>query len=182
LGKGEKRKAAREIPADSLLKRNEAKLAKLGVKLTAPELLMEMRELRWDMKKFLEKVGEFAPTLVLIKLQNGVECGGVAGVPWPKINRGAADPAKGSFIFSLGAKPARFKIVKADDALFCSDIWFAFGAPNGSELCVRGDGRGCGSWGQGVYAGPREVGQLVGGKKDPKEYWQKYERWELWRL
>jgi hypothetical protein len=103
-----------KVPAGSLLTKNEAKLSALGVNVRSPELLMEMEELKWSMDEFLRKVGDFAPTLVLIKMKNGTECGGVAGVPWPKDVGCAAEPAKGSFIFSLGATPARFDLVKPE--------------------------------------------------------------------
>jgi hypothetical protein len=159
------------------LKSSEEKLRALGVNLTAPQLLMEKGSLKWWMDEFLEKAGDFAPTLVLIKLKNGTECGGVAGVPWPKSGR-AADPAKGSFIFSLGATPARFDLVKPDEALYSGQGGFEFGVY--SDLFVTNDGGCCGSFGEGNYAGPREKGQLVGGTGD--DYRQPYERWELWRL
>jgi hypothetical protein len=59
------------LPAGSQLKENEAKLRALGVKLTAPELLMEVNELKWSMEEFLEKAGDFAPTLLLIRNGTG---------------------------------------------------------------------------------------------------------------
>jgi hypothetical protein len=161
------------------LEGNEAKLRVLGVNLTAPHLLMEMEELKWSMDEFLKKAGDFAPTLVLIKMKNGTECGGVAGVPWPKIDTKAAAPAKLSFLFSLGANPARFDLVNREDALHCSFVWFAFGcAP--SDLFVYSHGHGCGSNAQGAYAGPGGKGQLVGATAEM--HYEPYERWELWRL
>jgi hypothetical protein len=42
---------------------------------------MEMNGLLWTMDEFRTKAGGFALTLVLIKMKNGTECGGVAGVP-----------------------------------------------------------------------------------------------------
>jgi hypothetical protein len=53
-----------------------------------------------------------------------------------------------------------------------------FGCPN--DLYVWSDGDLCGSHGQVVYTGPREVGQLVGGTAE--DFRLPYERWELWRL
>jgi hypothetical protein len=151
----------------------------LGVKLESPQLLMEMSKLKWSMDEFLGKASEFAPTLVLIKMKNGTECGGVAGVPWPGCDETAADPAKGSFIFSLGATPARLDVVDPEEALYC-DAWsFGFGN-DGGDLFVWGDGAGCGPREQGDYAGPREKGQLIGGTAE--DFVQPYERWELWRL
>jgi hypothetical protein len=166
------------FPEGILLNSNEVKLRSLGVKLDAPQLLMEMEELKWSMDEFLEKAGSFAPTLMLIKMKKGTECGGVAGVAWPKPIGTAADPAKGSFIFSLGATPVRFDLVKPAWALFCDEEAFDF--DRASDLFVRGDGTGCGSCGVGAYAGPRGRGQLVGGTAQC--YRQPYERWELWRL
>jgi hypothetical protein len=130
------------------------------------------------------KAADFAPTQVLIKTTNGTECGGVAGVPWPKgMFATAADPAKGSFIFSLGATPARFDLVNSDKALYCYNDWFGFGYL-GDDLYVWSNGDGCGSCdehvdGQSAYTGPRGQGQLVGATVSERE---PYERWELWRL
>jgi hypothetical protein len=118
-------------------------------------------------------------TLVLIKMENGTVCEGVAGVPWPKQWKTAADPARGSFIFSLRASPVRFDLVKPGEALFSGGAFFRFGGLGG-DLLVWGDGCGCGSIGQTTYAGPRQDGQLVGGT--PGAWKQPYERWELWRL
>jgi hypothetical protein len=167
------------IPEGTLLKSSESKVMSLGVNLTAPQLVMEMEELKWGIDEFREKAGDFAPTLVLIKMKNGTECGGVAGVPWPKKGGAAADPAKRSFIFSLGATPARFDLVNPQVALYCTSWAFGLGAGS-SDLFVGGDGWGSGSLGQGAYAGPREPGQLIGGTAGA--YCQPYERWELWRL
>jgi hypothetical protein len=163
----------------SLLNFSEAKLKWLGVTLAAPELLMEMERLRFGMDEFLKKASDFTPTLVLIKMKNGTECGGVAGVPWPKKYARVADPAKGSFIFSLGATPARFDLVEPRHALYCDDLVFEFGI-GGKDLIILSQSEGCGSGGQGVYAGPREKGQLIGGGAG--DWMQPYERWELWRL
>jgi hypothetical protein len=88
-------------PDGTLLQANEVKLGPLGVILMAPELLMEKEALNWSMDEFLKKAGEFAPTLLLIKMKNGTVCGGVAGVPWPKKDKAASDPVMDSFIFSL---------------------------------------------------------------------------------
>jgi hypothetical protein len=162
------------------LAKNEATLATVGVTLNAPQLLMEMRKLEWSMDQFLKKAGEVTPTLVLIRMKNGTECGGVAGVSWPKKCRMVADPAKGSFIFSLGATPARFDLVKPGAALFCNNQHFGFGPGEGGDLTVWSDGTGCGSRGQLAYAGRREVGQLIGATAEACYQW--YERWELWRL
>jgi hypothetical protein len=169
----------RQPPSAALLVKNEGKLRALGVNLRAPELLMEMEELKWSMDEFMEKAADFAPTLVLVKMKNGTECGGVAGVPWPEEWAKAADPAKGSFIFSLGATPTRFDLVKPKNALYCTGESFGFGYGS-YDLYVASDGRGCGSCDQGDYAGPREKGQLIGGTAEA--YLQRYERWELWRL
>jgi hypothetical protein len=112
---------------------------------------MEMEELKWSMDEFLEKASDFAPTLVLIRLKNGTECGGVAGVPWPKTLKIAADPAKGSFIFSLGATPARFDLVESERALHCRHTSFVFGYDS-SDLYVTSGGVS-GSRDEGDYAG-----------------------------
>jgi hypothetical protein len=167
------------IRKGTLLKSSESKVRSLGVNLMTPQLLMEMEELEWSMKEFWAKAGDFAPTLVLIKMKNETVCGGVAGVPWPAEWKYAADPAKGSFIFSLGATPARFDLVNPEMALCCCGAFFGFGR-YGGELCIWGSGGGCGSVGQGDYAGQREMGQLVGGTAELR-LWP-YERWELWRL
>jgi hypothetical protein len=166
-------------PEGTLLKATEAKLKPLGVDLAAPKLLMEMDKLEWSMEEFLKKAGDIAPTLVVIKLRNGTECGGVAGVPWPKIDKAAGDAGKDSFLFSLGATPTRFELVKPKSALYCTNWDFGFGYISG-DLVVWSDGRGCGSRDIGDYAGPREKGQLVGGTAEASQ--QLYERWELWRL
>jgi hypothetical protein len=162
----------------TLMNSSSVNLTALGVNLKAPELLMEMEELEWDMDEFLKKASDFAPTLVLIKMRNGTLCGGVAGVPWPKSGMAAADPAKGSFIFSLGTPPIRFDVVKAERALACGG-GFGFGYGT-CDLCVWSNGHGCCSAGQGDYAGPRETGRLVGGTA--RDCYEPYERWELWRL
>jgi hypothetical protein len=165
------------FPTGSLLGKNKAKLEGVGVTLTAPQLLMEAQESIWSMADFQEKAGNFAPTLLLLKLKNGTECGGVAGVPWPKGCRDAADPAGNSMLFLLGATPARFDLVNPEKALYSCSVYFGFGSEG--ALNIRRDGE-CRSLGEGAYAGPREKGQLVGG--DPKYFKQTYERWELWRL
>jgi hypothetical protein len=177
-----------DIPDGTLLKSSEAKLRPLGVKLDSPQLLMKMNELKWSIGEFLEKAGGFAPTLVLIKMKNGTECGGVAGVPWPKSGT-AADPAKDSFVFSLGATPTRFDLVKPEQALYRTSSSLGFGyepfacmfdeSPGGCDLGVA-SGVGCGSDGQGAYAGPRENGQLIG--RTGWGWFQPYEGWELWHL
>jgi hypothetical protein len=164
----------------TLLNSNEAKLRPLGVDLKAPKLLMEMEELRWSMDDFLQKVGDSAPTLLLVRGKNGTVCGGVAGVPWPKRRDGVvADPAMGSFIFSLGATPTRFDLVRPDVALYCTKWSFGFGHES-RDLYVLNHGDGCGSLGDGDYVGPRGYGQLVGATAGA--CYQRYERWELWRL
>jgi hypothetical protein len=43
------------IPGGTLLESSESKVRSLGVKLDAPQLLMEMEELKWSMDEFLEK-------------------------------------------------------------------------------------------------------------------------------
>jgi hypothetical protein len=173
-GAAKEPKAARELPAGSLLRKNEGQLRMLGVGPKAPRLLMEVRTRKWELDKFLKKACEFAPTLLLIKLKNGAECGGVAGVPWPKCGEAAADPAKGSFIFSVGATSARFDLVTSEQALYCGPRGIQFGY-NG-DLVVLTHAAGCGSSDQGDYAGRREPGQLIGGPAAA------YECWELWRL
>jgi hypothetical protein len=172
-------KVGGNFPDGTLLDSNETKLKLIGVTPIAPELLMEVSELEWSMDEFVKKAGNFAPTLVLIKMKNGTECGGVAGVPWPEKKMVAADPAKGSFIFSLGATPTRFDLVKPEHALYRDGLMVEFGYGS-NDLFILNDGSGCCSREQGAYAGPRGKGQLVGGTAD---FWiQKYERWELWRL
>jgi hypothetical protein len=166
------------IQEGTLLKSSEAQVRSLGVNLTLPRLLMEIEELEWSIDEFLAKAGDFAPTLVLIKMKNGAECGGVAGVPWPK-KWYAADPAEASFIFSLGATAARFDLVKPEEALYCCGIFLGFG-DCGIDLRIWNGIYGCGSFGQAGYAGPRDPGQLVGGTAETCR--QPYERWELWRL
>jgi hypothetical protein len=166
-------------PGASLWASNEAKLKALGVNVTAAQRLMKMKELKWSMDEFLEKADRFAPTLVLIKMKNGTECGGVAGVPWPKSHKTAADPAKVSFIFSLVPTSARFDLTKPEKALYCGGYGFQFGYLS-CDLFVLSDGSGCGSPGEGTYAGPRGRGQLIGGTVEA--YKEPYERWELWRL
>jgi hypothetical protein len=166
-------------PEGNMLSPCEGKLNAIGVAPEAPQLLMAMEDFEWSMDEFLEKAGGFAPTLVLFKMKNGTKCGGVAGVPWPEIYEVVADPASDSFLFSLGATPARFDLVKPWQALYSGSGGFRFGGFS-SDLHVWGDGRGCGSRGQGAYAGPREPGELIGGTAE--DYEQPYERWELWRL
>jgi hypothetical protein len=186
-------------PKGSLLNSCETGLSTIGVAPEAPELLMEVSELEWSMDEFLEKAGAFAPTLMLVKMKNGTECGGVAGVPWPGKRLIAADPAKGSFIFSLGATPARFDLVRPESALCCDWKLFGFGCSvdkvrlmdDGSIVCsythndlyIRNNGWGCGSLSSGDYdARGRRDGQLIGATATEGYYCQPYERWELWRL
>jgi hypothetical protein len=143
-----------EIPGGSLLARNQAKLMRLGVEFSKPELLMEKRDLRWEMDEFRQKVGSNAPTLLLVEMKNGTECGGVAGVPWPPEGTDAKDPWRVSCIFSLDATPARYDLVRADNWAICS--WrdaFGFGSSSGSDLAVMGNGHGCVAWAQKCYAG-----------------------------
>jgi hypothetical protein len=151
------------------------------VKFSKPELLMEKRDLKWEIDEFLQKVGGIAPTLLLVEMENGTECGGLAGVAWPPEDTDAKDPSKVSFIFSLGATPTRFDLVRADDQAIRSwDCGFAFGSYSiGSDLAVWGDGDGCYAVGQKCYAGPRSDGSLIGTSPSWKG---PYARWELWRL
>jgi hypothetical protein len=170
-------------PDGSLLNCCETKLKAIGVAPEAPQLLMEVSELKWSMDEFLKKADGLAPTLVLIKMKNGTVCGGVAGVPWPRKSYYKADPAKGSFIFSLGAAPARFDLVNPEEALYCCHNYFGFGY-DANDLFVWDDGDGCGSCadfqhGRSAYTGPRGQGQLVGATDG---YNEPYERWEPWRL
>jgi hypothetical protein len=104
-------KLAGNYPEGSLMTFNETKLKRLGVNLSDPRLLMEVGTSEWSMAEFLEKARDFAPTLALIEMENGTQCGGAAGVPWPEIGEVAADPEHCSFIFSLGAAPTRFDLV-----------------------------------------------------------------------
>jgi hypothetical protein len=167
-------KVGGNIQEGTLLKSSESKVRSLGVNLTAPRLLMEMDELKWSMNEFWEKAGNFAPTLVLIRMKNGTECGGVAGVPWPKRHcQVASDASESSFIFSLGANPARFDLVKPDVALYCTKWSFGFGHES-RDLYVLNYGDGCGSLGGGDYAGPRGYGQLVDATAGA--CYQRYER------
>jgi hypothetical protein len=142
---------------------------------------MEKRDLKWEMEEFRRKVGRIAPTLLLVEMLNGTECGGAAGVPWPPTRDSEAkDPSMVSCIFSLGATPTRFGLVSADNRAICSR-WgraFGFGGRSGeADLAVGDDGRiACG---QNCYAGPQGVGTLIGAS--PSNYGT-YVRWELWRL
>jgi hypothetical protein len=169
-----------EIPAGTLLARNHAKLSQLGVEFWKPELLIEKRDLKWKMDELWQKVGSVAPTLLLVEMRNGTECGGVAGVPWPPKWTDAKDRSKLSCIFSLGAIPSRFGLVSADNQAIRS--WrsgFGFGSEAGYDLVVVGDGQTCLAQGPRCYAGPRGVGSLIGTSLS----WNGlYARWELWRL
>jgi hypothetical protein len=130
-------------------------LSQLGVKLTSPELLMEKSDLKWKMDEFEQKVGCAAPTL-LIEMQNGTECGGVAGVPWPSCGSVVKDPSKVSCIFSLGATPTRFGLVDSENrAITAWSSGFEFGGSDFVDLAVWTNGWGCQSAGQRYYAGPR---------------------------
>jgi hypothetical protein len=83
----------------------------------------------------------------------------------------SGDPAKGSFIFSLGANPARLDLVKPEQALSCASGSDGFGE-GCYDLIVWSEGGGCCSLGlrcyaekgqlQRGYAGLREKGQLTG--------------------
>jgi hypothetical protein len=170
-----------ETPAGSLLARNVAKLTQLGVELSKPELLMEKRDSTWRMDEFHQKVGNASPTLLLVEMENGTECGGVAGVAWPPTGTEAKDPSRISCLFSLGATPTRFGLVSADNQAIRSG-WggFAFGSfGHGAELVIWGDGDGCSACGQACYAGPRGQGTLIGTSPSCKG---RYVRWELWRV
>jgi hypothetical protein len=93
-----------KVAAGMLLAKNQAKPTVLGVKFSRPELLMEKRErkwkmddfwqtvkrdLRWKMDEFWQTVGSIAPTLLLVEMRNGTECGGIAGVPAVLLRRAA---------------------------------------------------------------------------------------------
>jgi hypothetical protein len=139
---------------------------------------MEKRELKWEMDEFRQKVGGIAPTLLLVEMQNGTECGGVAGVPWPKDTE-ARDPSMVSCIFSFGSTPTRFGLVSSDSQAIHS--WrdgFGFGSWAGFDLVIL-DGGGCYAEGGKCYAGPPGAGSLVG--TSPSRYGPDA-RWELWRL
>jgi hypothetical protein len=147
------------------------------VDLAAPKLLMETEDLEWSMEEFLKKAGDFVPTLVVIKMKNGTVCGGVAGVPWPKIDSGGCGER---FIHLLARGDSHsLRARQAENALYCTNWEDWFGHISG-DLVAWSDGRGCGSRDIGDYAGPRETGQLVGGTAEPSQ--QLYERWELSRL
>jgi hypothetical protein len=170
-----------EIPAGSLLARNEVKLTQLGVVFSKPELLMEKGDLKWEMDEFFLNIGSIAPTLLLVEMRTGTECGGVAGVPWPPTkDANAKDPSKVSCIFSLGATPTRFGLVSADNqAIYSGSYSFAFGSGARYDLGVFGNRDGCYASGQACYAGPRGHGSLIG----TSPTWSgPYARWELWRL
>jgi hypothetical protein len=165
----------------SLLEQNELKLKTLRVRLTpsiflsvTPALLLRETADLWNMDDFRTKVEGIAPTLLLIKLHNGVECGGVADVPW--INSEDAVPSEGSFIFSLGDHPRRFDLIKSEGAVVCGSVFFGFG----EDLRVWSNGWGCSSAGEVCYAGPRNKGQLTGARAGAD--YREYESWELWRL
>jgi hypothetical protein len=168
-----------KYPKGSLLEYSEAKLKAIGVAPSDPQLLVEARDLTGSMDNVREKAGDLAPTLVLIEMKNGTVCGGVAGVPWPKRGERAVDPARGSFIFSLGAASTRFDLIRPEQALYSDISGFCFGA-SGHDLYLMPPGLGCGSGGEGDYAGPREAGQLFGGCE--QSTFQPVVRWELWRL
>jgi hypothetical protein len=126
-----------EVAAGTLLARNRAKLRQLCVKLSKPELLVERRELKQEMDEFLQKAGSIAPTLLLVEMQNGTECGGVAGVAWPPEDADAKDPSKVSCIFSLGAAPTRFGLVRPDNwAIRSWSDAFGFGSRAGYDLAI----------------------------------------------
>jgi hypothetical protein len=169
------------IPAGSLLAKNVADLADLGVKFSTPQLWMEKRDLRWTMDEFRQKVGGIAPTLLLVEMPNGTECGGVAGVPWPPAFADAKDPSNISCLFSLGATPARFDLVSANNLAICSHpVGFWFGScSSGSELGVLSNADGCVAIGGRCYAAPQGYGSLIGTSPVDR---RPYARWELWRL
>jgi hypothetical protein len=140
---------------------------------------IEKRDLTWKMDEFLQKVGNASPTLLLVEMENGTECGGVAGVPWPPEDTEAKDPSKISCIFSLGATPTRFGLVSADNQALRSGLGsFAFGSGARYDLGVYGNGDGCCADGQHCYAGPQGDGTLIG--TSPSDHGS-YARWELWR-
>jgi hypothetical protein len=168
-----------EIPAGSLLGRHYPDLTQLGGEFSKPELLMEKRDLTWEMDEFLQKVGSIAPTLLLVEMKNGTECGGITGVPWPPVCNDAKDPSKVSCIFSLGATPTRFSLVRPDDqAIRSRSDGFGFGTCGEYDLAILDDGS-CYSQGEKCYAGPRGWGALIG---TSPSYFGPYARWELWRL
>jgi hypothetical protein len=169
-----------DIPAGSLLARNRADLAELGMTFSKPELLMEKRDLRWTTDEFRQKVGSIAPTLLLVEMKNGTECGGVAGVPWPAKYTAAKDPSKVSCMFSLGATPTRFGLVSPDNqAIFSGSGHFKFGSQGSGDLSVWARGDGCFASGRNCYSGPQGSGSLIGAS--PSGYGQ-YARLELWQL
>jgi hypothetical protein len=158
----------------SLLQQSEPKLQTLGVRFEAPVLVMRVSDQFWNIDNFRNKANGIAPTLLLIKLKNGVECGGVADVPW--INPGTAVPGEGSFIFSLGDHPRRFDLIKSEKAVVHGSVFFGFG----EDLRVWSNGWGCSSAGEVCYAGPRNRGQIM--EAPAGADFREYEYWELWSL
>jgi hypothetical protein len=155
--------AGLKVAGATLLARNQATLRQLGVEFSVPQLLMEMGDISWEVDEFRAKAGAFAPTLLLVEMENGTECGGVAGVPWPR-DTDAKGQSKVSGIFSLGATPTRYGLVSPDKPAVC--VWWSglgFGSVAGnSDLGLFSDGWGCSARGQMCYAGPLGVGSLPG--------------------
>jgi hypothetical protein len=129
-----------EIAAGTLLAECLNEVESLPLDVKAAKLLLansgKFTEGEWD-----DAVGDAVPTLVLLKLVNGVVCGGVAAVAWPKGEGCSADPTGTSFIFSLRPKMARYGLKSRDDdrALDSAEDLKMFG----DDLQIWGDSGQC---------------------------------------
>jgi hypothetical protein len=168
----------------SLLWRAQDVVEGFGIRLKNAELAI-FAEGPFAMDDFWKKVGDAAPTLLLLETTTGIRCGGFAAVPWPDSDdeeddakdQTAVDDAKASFLFSLGAKPRRFNLTDDTEALRTySDSWAGFFQFGGQySLCIDADGS-CQAEAAGGYK--PDPWELVGADDEPVPY----RRWELWRL
>jgi hypothetical protein len=175
-------KVDNDFPEGSLMLTSSDKLEGFGIDLTNAKLLMDVKG-RFKMGEFETKVvkAEVNPTLLLLAWKRGFVIGGLAGVPWPKVECRtgqkryfAADPEKKSFIFSLEPTARRFDVVKTDKALLrmTGVMWRSFQFAN--DLIVYDDGDCAGK--TSAYAGERDDGSFPGFTPGP------FTRFELWAL
>jgi hypothetical protein len=139
---------------------SEVESLPLDVK-TAKLLLANCGEFTGE--KWEDAVGDAVPTLVLLELANGVVCGGVAGVAWPKGCGSSADASGTSFIFSLRPKMARYALKSRSDRNALADAGDL--KKFGFDLHIWGSRGQCVSPGEHQYVGPRGAGDLTGARR-----------------
>jgi hypothetical protein len=164
-----------EAAAGTLLNECQSEVESLPLEVKAAKLLLansgNITKEEWQ-----AAVGDAAPTLVLLELVNGVVCGGVAAVGWPKGGESSSDPSGASFVFSLRPKLKRFGLKSRERALDDVGRLKMFGY----DLQIWGDQGHCCSHEGDQYAGPRAGGELIGAKAGEDVDIVRMEVWQLW--